>query len=99
MKPARNIYEFGIFVVARCGLINSMKSNLTRWINFVFVFIVLVSLWISIAAASPPGANPSAPTLAQIPGPGSPTFGLIIGAIVIVTIIIASMTLRGHRKS
>ncbi|MBU0512116.1 MAG: hypothetical protein KJ638_10530 [Chloroflexi bacterium] len=76
-----------------------MKPNLPRWLNFVFIFIVLVGLWISIAAAVSPGANPADSMLVPIPGPGSPTFGLIIGAILIVTIIIAGVTLRGLRKS
>ncbi len=98
-KPARNMNEFGIFVFARCGLINSMKPNLPRWLNFVFIFIVFVGLWISIAAAVSPSANPADSMLVPIPGSGSPTFGLIIGAILIVTIIIASVTLRGLRKS
>jgi hypothetical protein len=79
-----------------------MHFNIKRWFSYVVVFIVLTSLWVGLAAAASPQLDTeTAATPTPVPGllePGSPTFGLIIGAIVIVTIVIASSLFRKQRK-
>jgi hypothetical protein len=79
-----------------------MQINIKRWLNFIFVFVVLTGLWVSLAAAVTPQVStetPSTPT--PVPGllePGNPTFALIIGAIVIVTIVVTSSLFRKRMK-
>ena len=76
-----------------------MKIHLKRWLNFVVVFVILSGLWISLAAAAAPQINTASP--APIPGllePGNPTFALIVGAIVILTIVLTSSLLRLRRS-
>ena len=71
-----------------------MQINIKRWLNFAFVFVTITALWIGLAAAAAPQADIETPaTTTPVPGllePGNPTFVLIIGAIVILTIITTS---------
>jgi hypothetical protein len=77
-----------------------MQINIKRWLNFVVVFILLMGLWISLAAASASQLVTdafAAPT--PVPGllePGNPTFALIIVAIIIVTIVTTSSIFRNR---
>ena len=72
-----------------------MKINLTRWSSFVFVFLILTSIWTTLAAAAPhENIETMTPPSPGVIEPGDPTFSIIIGAIVIVTIIIASSVFR-----
>jgi len=79
-----------------------MQINFKRWLNFVFVFVVLTGLWAGLAAAATPQVDiESSKSPTPVPGllePGNPTFALIIGAIVIVAIVVTSSIFRRRRK-
>jgi len=76
--------------------------NRPRWLSFILVFIILTFFWISLAAAASPHQITDLPVKQAVPGilhPGNPTFGIIIGAIILVTIVVASAAFRRVRGS
>lgn len=73
-----------------------------RWLSFLFVFILLTFFWISLAAAASPHQISSITSEQTLPGliqPGNTTFGITIGAIVLVAIVITSAVFRKVRDS
>ena len=76
--------------------------NRPRWLSFILVFIILTFFWISLAAAASPHQTTDLPVQQAVPGvlqPGNPTFGIILGAIVLVTIVITGSAFRKARDS
>ena len=80
----------------------SVFMNRPRWLSFILIFGLLTFFWISLAAAASPQqiteinvTNPVNGLLAT----GNTTFGITIGAIILVTIIITSAIFRQRRSS
>jgi hypothetical protein len=71
--------------------------NRWRWLSSILIFILLILFWTSLAAATAPRNHETVIVQSSIQGlvnPQSATFGIIIGAIVLVTIVITSAILR-----
>ena len=68
-----------------------------RWLSFILVFALLTFFWFSLAAAASPLGTSEINTNQPAPGlfnPNNTTFGITIGAIVLVTIVISSALFR-----
>jgi len=73
-----------------------MKQSRPRWLSFILVFALLTILWITLVAAISPRLL-SEITHSPVPGmfhPNNSTFGITIGAIVLLTIVITSTIFR-----
>lgn len=76
--------------------------NRPRWLSFILVFIILTFFWISLAAAASPLQTIDRPVQQAVPGilhPGNHTFGIIVGAIILVTIVVTSAVFHKARGS
>lgn len=74
----------------------TMNQNRPRWLSFVVVFTILTIFWITLVAAISPRllseiAHSPVPGMFQ---PGNSTFGITIGAIVLLTIVLTSTLFR-----
>ncbi len=76
--------------------------NRRRWLSFLLVFLILTFFWISLATAASPHQSTEIPVEKAVPSilvPGNTTFGITIGAIVLVTIVISGAAFRKVRGS
>lgn len=73
-----------------------------RWLSYVLVFLIILFLWTSLAAAASPNRQTQITQFSPVPGlllPGNTTFGITIGAIILVTIVITSAIVRKTKSS
>jgi hypothetical protein len=79
-------------------------KNMNRpvWLSYIIVFTIIVFFWTILAAAAASDVVPQTIQKSPVPGllhPGNTTFGITIGAIVLVTIVITSAILRRREGS
>ncbi len=79
-----------------------MNPKTKRWMILGVVLFGLMAMWTTMAAASSPllspEMQPSSPVHSLF-GPGSPTFEVVLGAVVIVTIIVSTTFLQIRKKN
>jgi hypothetical protein len=76
--------------------------NRPRWLSFLLIFFVLTFLWISLAAAASPQQSSEIAVqqpMTSVFQPGNTTFGITVGAIVLVAIVLTSAAFRSVRGS